>query len=37
MSLIKLYKVLLFALVGIASFIPMTSMVLGWRGGGGGP
>ncbi|KKN20046.1 hypothetical protein LCGC14_0939630 [marine sediment metagenome] len=37
MKLTKLYNVLLFVLVGIASFLPMASMVLGHRGGGGGP
>ncbi len=37
MKLIKLYKVLLFVLVGITSFIPMASMVLGHWGDGGGP
>ena len=37
MKLLKLYKVLLFVLVGFASFIPMASIVLGWKGGGGGP
>ncbi len=37
MKLIKLYKVLLFVLIGIASFLPMASIVLGWNGSGGGP
>ena len=37
MKLIKLYKVLLFVLVGFASFLPMASIVLGHRADGGGP
>ncbi len=37
MKLIKLYKILLFVLIGFAFFIPMASMVLGYKGGGGGP
>ncbi|KKM78295.1 hypothetical protein LCGC14_1361420 [marine sediment metagenome] len=37
MKLIKFYKVLLFVLVGNASFLPMASIVLGFHGDGGGP
>ena len=38
LKLVKLYRVLLFVLIGIASFLPMASTVLGYfDGSGGGP
>ena len=36
LKFVKLYKVLLFVLVGIASIIPIISVALGYRGSGGG-
>jgi hypothetical protein len=36
MKLIKLYKVLLFVLIDIASFIPLATIVLGYYDGSGG-